>query len=165
MDYFGFFDLPRKLTIDLKDLEQRFYRLSRRYHPDLHARKSPQERQQAEEATALLNDAYRVLRDPIARAVYVLKLAGLDFGEQTTKDVPPELLEEIFELNMELEEGTAKTERFIGMRNDVDAKIKSKSDEWDTGGKRKSLDDLRGLLNRRKYISNLIDKANVPDRI
>jgi molecular chaperone HscB len=159
MDYFGFFDLPRNLAIDLKDLETRFYRLSRKYHPDVHARKSPQEREQAEESTALLNDAYRVLRDPIARAGYLLKLEGFE----TTKDVPPELLEEIFELNMELEEGAGKTERFIEMRNEVDAGIKGKFDEWDTGRKRETLAELRGLLNRRKYISNLIDKTNVPD--
>ena len=165
-DYFGFFDLPRNLAIDLKDLETRFYRLSRKYHPDVHARKSPQEREQAEESTALLNDGYRVLRDPIARAGYLLKIEGFDIGEQTTKDVPPELLEEIFELNMELEEGNGGAkERFLEMRNEVDAEIKGKFDEWDAGRKRESLAELRGLLNRRKYISNLIDKTNVPDRL
>ena len=161
MDYFGFFDLPRNLAIDLKDLEKRFYALSRKYHPDLHARKSPQEREQAEESTALLNDAYRVLRDPIARSGYLLKLEGFE----STNDVPPELLEEIFELNMELEEGAGPPDRFIEMRNEVDAEIKGKFDEWDAGGKRETLAELRGLLNRRKYISNLIDKTNVPDRL
>jgi molecular chaperone HscB len=159
MDYFGFFDLPRNLAIDLKDLEKRFYSLSRKYHPDVHARKSPQEREQAEESTALLNDGYRVLRDAIARAGYLLKLEGFE----ATKDVPAELLEEIFELNMELEEGAGKTERFVEMRNEVDAEIKGKFDEWDTARKRETLAELRGLLNRRKYISNLIDKTNVPD--
>jgi molecular chaperone HscB len=167
MNYFQFFDLPRNLAINLKDLEKRFYALSRKYHPDVHARKSAAEREQAEESTALLNDAYRVLRDPIARAGYLLKLEGFDIGEQTTKDVPPELLEEIFELNMELEEGNAADakERFTEMRNEADAEINGKFAEWDTGGKQESLAELRGLLNRRKYISNLIDKTNVPDRV
>jgi molecular chaperone HscB len=165
MDYFGFFDLPRKLAIDLKDLEKRFYALSRKYHPDVHARKGVAEREQAEESTALLNDAYRTLRDPIARTAYLLKLEGFDIGEQTTKDVPPELLEEIFELNMELEEGAGTPGRFIEMRDEVDAEINSKFGEWDNGGKRETLAELRGLLNRRKYISNLIDKTNVPDRV
>ena len=50
--------------IDPKDLEKRFYALSRKLHPDLHSRKSAAERQQALEATAVLNDAYRTLRDP-----------------------------------------------------------------------------------------------------
>jgi molecular chaperone HscB len=165
MDYFGFFDLPRKLAIDLKDLEKRFYALSRKYHPDVHARKGVAEREQAEESTALLNDAYRTLRDPITRTAYLLKLEGFDIGEQTTKDVPPELLEEIFELNMELEEGAGTPGRFIEMRDEVDAEINSKFGEWDNGGKRETLAELRGLLNRRKYISNLIDKTNVPDRV
>src|SRR5580658_3905574 len=129
MDYFEFLDLPRNLTIDAKDLEKRFYALSRQLHPDLHSRKSPAEREQAEESTAVLNDAYRTLRDPIKRAEYLLKLEGFDIGEQTTKDVPPELLEEVFDLNMAIEElrsGDADAlpqlesarERFEGMRGD-----------------------------------------------
>ena len=104
MTFFEFFELPRNLVIDLKDLEKRFYTLSRKWHPDMFARKSEAEKQQSLDATALLNDAYRVLRDPIRRSLYLLKLEGFDIGEQGTKDVPPELLEEVFELNMAIEE-------------------------------------------------------------
>ena len=68
-DYFEFFDLPRNLAIDTKDLEKRFYALSRQLHPDLHSRKSAAERDYALESTAVLNDAYRTLRDPIARRI------------------------------------------------------------------------------------------------
>ena len=106
-NYFEFFDLPQNLAIDLRDLEKRFYDLSRKYHPDVNARKGPAARAEAEEATAILNDAYRTLRDPIKRAMYLLKLEGFDIGEQGTKDVPPELLEEVFEFNMALEEADA----------------------------------------------------------
>jgi molecular chaperone HscB len=166
-DYFAFFDLPRKLAIDSKDLEKRFYALSRRHHPDVHARKGAEALAEAEQAAALLNDAYRTLRDPIARASYLLKLEGFEIGEQTTKDVPPELLEEIFELNMELEENpdSKAGERFHAMRDDVDREIERAFDQWDEGGNRDTLTELRGLLNRRKYISNLIDKTNVSDRV
>ena len=101
-DYFEFLELPRNLTIDLKDLEKRFYTLSRQLHPDLYARKSAAERDYALEASAVLNDAYRALKDPISRALYLLKIEGFDIGEQGTKDVPQELLEEVFELNMAL---------------------------------------------------------------
>src|SRR3954452_5432650 len=103
-DYFELFDLPRTLALNLKDLEKRFYALSRQFHPDLHSRKSPAERDSAEEVTAQLNDAYRTLRESLPRAAYLLKLEGFEIGEQTTKDVPPELLEEVFELNMAMEE-------------------------------------------------------------
>ena len=168
MDYFEFLDLPRNLAIDGKDLEKRFYALSRQLHPDLHSRKSPAEREQAEESTAVLNDAYRTLREPIARAEYLLKLEGSDIGEQTTKDVPPELLEEVFELNMALEEADVEQlesarQRFEGMRIELDSELEQAFARWDATRDREALTGVRGLLNRRKYITNLINKAHVPD--
>jgi len=173
MDYFAFLDLPRNLTIDAnaaKDLEKRFYALSRQLHPDLHSRKSPAEREQAEESTAVLNDAYRTLRDPVARAEYLLKLEGFDIGEQTTKDVPPELLEEVFELNMALEEADipqleSARQKFEGMRGEIDVELQQAFARWDATGNREALTAVRGILNRRKYITNLINQTNVPDRI
>jgi molecular chaperone HscB len=170
-DYFEFFDLPRNLSIDLKDLEKRFYALSRKFHPDLNSRKSPTAREEAEIASAFLNDAYRTLRDPIARAMYLLQLEGFDIGEQTRKDVPPELLEEVFDLNVAIEElrsGDADAlpqlesarERFEGMRGDIDASLHSQFAQWDTGRNRETLVAIRGLLNRRKYIANLIAQTN-----
>jgi molecular chaperone HscB len=174
-DYFEFFDLPRDLAIDLKDLEKRFYALSRKFHPDLHSRKSPTEREEAEIASAFLNDAYRTLRDPITRAMYLLKLEGFDVGEQGTKDVPPEMLEEMFELNMALEElleavpesGAAYVNgpwiQAADMLARTDADLQTRFAEWDSGHRRETLTEIRGVLNRRKYISNLIAKANVSD--
>ena len=168
-DYFEFLELPRNLAIDTKDLEQRFYRFSRKYHPDVHARKSREEREQAEEAAALLNDAYRTLRDPVKRARYLLKLEGFDIGEQTTREVPPELLEEVFELNEAIEE-LGKGEplepfraKFATMQGELDAELQEKFSEWDRDHDRQSLTAVRRLLNRRKYITNLIAQTNVPD--
>jgi molecular chaperone HscB len=176
-DYFEFFELPRNLVIDAKDLEKRFYALSRKWHPDLHSRKSAAEQEQALEATALLNDAYRTLREPIARTMYLLKQEGFDIGEQGSKDVPPELLEEVFELNEALEElrtGDADAlpqieaarVRFEGMRAALDARLHEKFREWDSGRNPDTLGAIRGLLNRRKYITNLIAQTtHVPDRV
>jgi molecular chaperone HscB len=170
MDYFEFLGLPRNLAIDAGDLEKRFYALSRQLHPDLHSRKSPAERQQAEESTAALNDAYRTLRDPITRAEYLLRLEGFDIGEQSTKDVPPELLEEVFELNMALEEADVEQLesarlRFESMRISLDSELEQQFTAWDATTNGETLTAVRGLLNRRKYITNLINKAHVPDRI
>ena len=167
-DYFEAFGMPRHLAIDLKDLEKRFYSLSRKLHPDLFARKSAKEQADALEASAVLNDAYRVLRDPIARALYVLKQEGFEIGEQGTKDVPPELLEEVFELNMALEDEDARDEvdaarvRFSGMRDEIDSSLTGAFAEWDRAHDRVALDSIRGLLNRRKYITNLIARTEKP---
>lgn len=172
MTFFEFFELPPNLVIDLKDLEKRFYTLSRKWHPDMFARKSEAEKQQSLDATALLNDGYRVLRDPIRRSLYLLKLEGFDIGEQGTKDVPPELLEEVFELNMaieELKEGDesvrpqleAAEKKFEAMKNDIDRQLETKFTAWDASRDRNALNEIRQLLNRRKYITNLIRQAHV----
>jgi molecular chaperone HscB len=118
VDYFTFFGLPRKLDLDVKALEKSFYELSRRLHPDLNARAGSQEQEWSMEQSSLLNDAYRTLKDPVKRTQYLLHLEGVELEEQSksateqaratgeTKKqiVPPDLLEEVFELNMQLEE-------------------------------------------------------------
>src|ERR1700736_3420598 len=118
VDYYTFFGLPPKLNLDVKALERSFYELSRKLHPDLNARASSQEQEWSMEQSSLLNDAYRTLKDPIKRTQYLLHLEGVELEEQSksateqaratgaTKKqiVPPDLLEEVFELNMQLEE-------------------------------------------------------------
>src|SRR5947208_4046420 len=118
VDYFSFFGLPAKLTIEVPALEKEFYHLSRKLHPDLSARAGSQEQEWSLEQSSLLNDAYRTLRDPIKRTQYLLHLEGVELEEQSKSAteqarasgeikkqiVPPDLLEEVFELNMHLEE-------------------------------------------------------------
>src|ERR1700676_1629521 len=118
VDYFSFFGLPRKLNVDLAHLQKDFYELSRRLHPDISARGDEREREWSLEQSSKLNDAYRTLKDPIKRTEYLLRLEGIELEEQskaatekarasgqTKKQVVPEdLLEEVFELNMQLQE-------------------------------------------------------------
>lgn len=169
-DYYSLFGLESKLTLDSADLEKRFYALSRRLHPDLFTRKSERERQYSLEATAVLNDAYRTLRDPVRRAEYVLKQNGFDIGEQRTKDVPPELLEEVFELNMtleELREGDAAArpqlesarQKFLALRGETDRQLADLFVRADTGATQQTLAEIRGVLNRRRYVSNLVKEV------
>lgn len=170
-DYFRFFGYggPR-LGLDTDDLQKRFYELSRRFHPDRFARMPAAEQQYALDATSLLNDAYRVLRDPVARAEYVLKQEGFDVGEQRSKDVPPELLEEVFELNMALEElrggdSSARAQleeaaaKFTAMRDDVDGELTVLGGWYDSAPSRELLQQIRNLLNRRRYIRNLVNEV------
>jgi molecular chaperone HscB len=117
-DYFTFFGLPRKLNLDVSALEKEFYLFSRKLHPDLSARATSQEQEWSLQQSSMLNDAYRTLKDPIKRTQYLLQLEGVELEEQSkaaTEEarsqgklkkqiVPPDLLEEVFELNMQLEE-------------------------------------------------------------
>jgi molecular chaperone HscB len=169
-DYSAIFGIERKLALDVEDLQRRFYASSREWHPDRHARAGAAQRGWAEEASATLNDAWRVLRDPVTRAEYVLKAEGFDIGEQRGRDVPPELLEEVFELNMALEEAregdagakaqvAAALEKFERMLGELDAQRDGLFASYDATRTRETLTQLRSLLNRRKYLQNLVRDA------
>lgn len=160
------------MKIDVNDLQKRFYELSRRWHPDRYTRKSAGEQADALEATAVLNDAYRTLRDPVRRAEYLLTEEGFPVGEQRSRDVPPELLEEVFELNMMLEELKggddsarpqleAAKQNFVELRSNVDSDLENLFAKYDSAEPasetaKQALHEIRGALNRRRYIENLI---------
>jgi molecular chaperone HscB len=170
-DYYELFGIPRSLNLSLDDLQKRFYDLSRQLHPDRFVRKPEAERERALDMSSALNDANRTLKDPIKRAQYLLKLEGFDIGEQGSKDVPPELLEEVFELNMALEEmrggdDSARPQleqaenNFSRMMNEVDEQLQVLFEKYDSQRKRETLAELRGALNRRKYIQNLLNEVH-----
>lgn len=154
MDYFQIFEITPHLSLNAADLQRRFYSLSRKYHPDLNP--------EGLEKSALLNDAFRTLRDPVARAEYVVEKNGLELN---TKDVPPELLEEVFEFNMALEESDQAqlgefAKRFQAMLRELDVELETGFRAWDETQSRDVLLRIRGVLNRRKYIANLVRTIN-----
>jgi len=184
-DYFAFFGLPRKLTLDLSDLEQRFHSLSWKLHPDNFMRASEEERQLSLDRSSQLNDAYRTLREPVARVEYLLGIAGMRKEGQHKQQAPPELLEEVFELNESLDElrdaresggGAAEMaglrakleaaqHKFESLLVDVDKELARISAEWDRAldsgaddaAKKKIMERMNEILNRRSYIRNLVN--------
>lgn len=110
MNYFEVFGLPRRLSVDGDALRARFYELSRRWHPDFHQSGSPDEQARALQESALLNAAYRTLRDPITRIEYLVRLEeGRETAQEATvkREVPPDLLGEMFEIQEALAEAKA----------------------------------------------------------
>jgi molecular chaperone HscB len=203
VDYFTFFGLPPKLNLDVAALERDFYQLSRRLHPDLNATAGSQEQQWSLEQSSMLNDAYRTLRDPIKRTEYLLHLEGVALEEQSKNAteqaratgevkkqiVPPDLLEEVFELNMQLEELRMNkkmgegdpnlTKEIAGHKVALEAKhdallqeLQKHWTDWDSliernHGSKAPADErakitakMVDVLNRRSYIRNLVRDVN-----
>jgi molecular chaperone HscB len=198
MNYFEFFSLPRKLTLDVVALEKQFYALSRKLHPDRFASRPVGEQEAALAQSSLLNDAYRTLKDPILRTLYLLKLEGVELEEQSKaatdaaratggekkQVVPPELLEEVFELNMQLQEMRAAKQMgedepelrrdLMTAKDAFDAKMVETQAEleglwtaWDAavtaddeGAKARTRDAMVALLNKRSYLRNLVRDVN-----
>lgn len=196
--YFTQFELPQHLHIDLPTLEKAFYAQSRKLHPDRFAAKPQAEQDAALAASSRLNDAYRTLRDPIARTEYLLAIEGIQMEEQSRaatdaakaagtekKQVaPPDLLEEAFELNMQLEEmrmakkmgeDDPQTRRdleqaqqhFTAMLSESQQQLEALWSKWDAAvdaedatAKDSAKQALVALLNRRSYIRNLVRDVN-----
>ena len=109
-NFFEVFGLPRKLAVDLAELQRRFYALAREHHPDFHQAAPPEERARVEETSALVNAAYRTLRDPVARVDYLVRLEeGRETreGDPAKPTAPPMLLQEMFEIQEALVEAKA----------------------------------------------------------
>jgi len=171
-DYFSFFGIEPQLALDLISLQQRFYELSRQWHPDRFARRPASEQMEALDNTALLNDAFRTLKDPVERAEYVLSRYGRGLEDGAGKQVPPDLLEEVFEMNMaldELKEGDASARpqlesaraNFTALLSEIDADLERQFLRWDSVKNAETLSAVRTLLNKRKYIVNLVNTATL----
>src|SRR5208282_103131 len=134
--------------IEMSALEQKFLQLSWKLHPDNFVGATEQERGISLKRSSELNDAYRTLRDPIARVEYLLAIEGTRKNGENKQQAPPELLEEVFELNESLDElreakssgsDTASLKRrleaaeknFEGKLSEVDGLLLSKAHEWD----------------------------------
>ena len=188
-DYFALFGLARHLHVDVAALEKAFYAQSRRLHPDRFAAKPAAEQEEALAASSQLNDAYRTLREPIARTEYLLGLEGIQLEEQSRaatdaakasgtakkQGAPPDLLEEAFELNMQLEEMKmdpdpgvraeleAAAAKFTAMLAETQVQLEGLWTKWDAAvdagdvaGKDAAKTAIVALLNRRSYIRNLV---------
>src|SRR3977135_1544026 len=181
VDYFELFGLPRKLWIEMRGLEQKFLQLSWKLHPDNFVKATETERELSLKRSSELNDAYRTLRDPVGGVEYLLGIEGARKEGEHKQQAPPELLEEVFELNESLDElreakasggdlGALKQrleseeKNFQQKLSEVDAQLQETAQQWDAAidadasdtDRKGILVRLNELLNRRSYIRNLV---------
>jgi molecular chaperone HscB len=187
MDYFSYLGLPRRLHLDPKALEETYYELSRAFHPDFFQNKTETEKQISLGNSALLNTAYRTLKDPVQRAEYLLKLEA-GSAKDIRNSPPADLFEEILELQEDLESyrsavathdrsgigahaAKLQTDR-AGLEQrfaDMDRSLDGLFTRWDElqvrapqpdalrQGKDAVLKDLRELLSNRTYLRNILN--------
>jgi molecular chaperone HscB len=177
-DYFTVFGLPRKLTVDAHVLQRRFYQLSRQHHPDFHQGTDAAQQAETLARSALVNRAYRALRDPLPRVEYLIALEeGREVreGAREKPKAPRELLQEMLEVQEALEEAKAAgmsgeaAERVRVERARLEARyaaeaetIAGRAAEWDRlvdeGGDRKPLLEwFKQRLATRAYLRTVID--------
>ncbi|MEN8148947.1 MAG: Fe-S protein assembly co-chaperone HscB [Planctomycetota bacterium] len=160
MDHFEVFDLPRRLGIDAKSLTAKFLELSREVHPDRNTSADAAALGDVQRKSARVNDAYRVLKDRIARAEYLLELEGVERPEGEAK-CPPDLLEEVFTLRESMMEGDAEAARAKAKSHlaEAESSLDRLYAEYDEAADAAVLDRLRKALDRRRFVAGLVAEA------
>lgn len=165
LTHFERLGLPRRFAVDLRDLEREYLARSRDLHPDFHHADSTAHQAVSLELTSRLNEAYSVLRDPFQRAEYLLKLEGGPAPAEQ-KEMPPDFLEEMLDLRMEIEE--LKMEPASPARAAMEQRLKDRReamlDEVEAdfaklamdGDRAALLRSIRRRLNALKYVRNLL---------
>lgn len=178
-DYFAVFGLPRKLELDPVEIQRRFYELSRQHHPDFHHSHGASARAEALETSALVNRAYRALRDPLTRVEYLI---ALEEGRETREGegdggkprAPKELLEQMLEVQEALEEARAaglpeeskerlrqERDRLLERQAGEERAILGRARDWDAiiedhGDRRRLIEWFKQRLATRAYLRTVI---------
>jgi molecular chaperone HscB len=175
-DHFEVLGISRAYHLDAADLETRYLALQKETHPDRFAKALPRERMEAVVRNTELNDAYKILKHDIKRAEYILKLEGVDIGEEkpqsttgATKQlvVDPKLLMEIMELREQLAQANSDGNdgKVAALTKDVVARraaamkiVEDGFTAYETGNK-KVLDTIARALVSLRYYGRFMDEV------
>lgn len=150
-DFFEVLGLDRRYSLERKVVDSAWRAKSRVTHPDRFAADGALQRRMALQWTASLNEARRVLRDPVARAWY-LSTGEARPPEKDAPAVGPEFLEQVFELQMSSPE--EKKARGLEMEAALTQEITALFEAWEAGDA--DLSAVPERLSRLKYVSNLV---------
>jgi molecular chaperone HscB len=168
MNYFEFYELPESFTIEPKALKNKFYQLSKRYHPDFYANEDEAKQQEILELSTLNNKAYQVLSDQAKRTEYILQQHGL-LSDGDKHKLAPGFLMEMMEINealMEIEDepslSTLKTQ-ITAMDDELNNELSSAIVNYETddeANKENILNAIKDIYYRQKYLLRIKDSLN-----
>ncbi len=168
MDPFTTMGLPARYDIDRADLEARYRELSKVLHPDRHAQKPAGERRLSLGKAVEVNEAYRVLKDDLARARALLSLKGHTVEEGKEPQADPMFLMEIMELRealsdaraaSDLERVGALADRVGAMQRETSAAM-AKAFESLEGGEGEAA-VVAALLGKLRYYRRFLDEVEL----
>lgn len=166
-DPFVTLGVPRRFSLDLKQLEQRYRDLSRTLHPDGHTQAAPAEKRIAAERAAEVNEAFRQLRNPQTRAAVLLATGGRIVDEHSRAD--PALLLHVLELREELEQARDapdRAARVLALRDAVESQIataeRTLGDAFDRerSPEASALDHAYAALVTLRYLNRVLEEAD-----
>ncbi len=164
-NYFQLFGLDNVFDLDTALLTERYLDLQKRLHPDRFASTSDQERRLSLQRAAQVNSGYETLRDPLARARYLLSLYNGDYNDETGTINDPEFLEEQMALRESLAEIRFAADAHSTLLNfmaQLESKNKAYIEALDAGFDCDAVDvnHIKSLVQRMQFIRKLQQEAD-----
>jgi molecular chaperone HscB len=169
MTYFELFNIPVSLLPDEKKIKQKFYELSRKYHPDFFTNASEEEKSEALEKSSLINKAYKILRDKDATIKYVLIQKGI-LEEEEKYGLPPDFLTRMMELNEELADAKMNGEadqivnlksQIVNLENEIYEPVKKILEHYTEDiSSEKGLLQVKEYYFKKKYLNRILEGMN-----
>ncbi len=164
MNFFQFYEIPVSFTLDEKVLKQKYYALSRQYHPDFHTHENEAEQEHILEMSTLNTRAYKTLSDFDERVKYILELKGL-LKESEKQEIPNTFLMEMMDINesvmdlqmdFDLEKYKQTLSEVREMQNDLFAKVKPILETYnDATIAEEDLKKIKEFYLKKRYILRL----------
>ncbi|GMN39600.1 hypothetical protein TIFTF001_008825 [Ficus carica] len=156
VDYFQIFGLEKKYNVEDDNLQGKYKEWQMKLHPDLVHSKSEKEREYAAEQSARVIDAYHTLSKPLSRAIYIMKLEGVNINEEETiSDL--EFLSEILEIREAVEEAS-DSQALNQIRSEMEEKLKHWSNFFANASQNRNFEDAVKAIRRMTYYERVIEE-------
>ncbi|KAI3870308.1 hypothetical protein MKX03_029697 [Papaver bracteatum] len=156
VDYFQIFGLEKAFEIEDTNLEKTYKDWQKKLHPDLVHMKSEKEKGFAAEQSSRVIDAYRTLRKPLSRAIYLLGLEGVHVDEERTVS-DPELLAEILDIREAVDEAS-DSQSLKQIQGQVQENLEIWSKSFESAFNKKKFEDAVTSIQRMTYYDRINDE-------
>ena len=161
MNYFDLFDIPVQLNVNTASLSNKFFELSRKYHPDFFANEDEEAQAEALEKSSLLNKAWKTFQNSDAIIKYVLLEKGL-LEEEEKYELPSAFLMEVLEINEQLMDADDTTSKdslqstINNLQSDIYEPVKKIVEGYQEGiSSEKELLQVKEYYYKKKYLDRI----------
>ncbi|ERM93662.1 hypothetical protein AMTRI_Chr03g149560 [Amborella trichopoda] len=156
INYFDIFGLKKGYDIRDHNLENKYKEWQKKLHPDLVHSKSEREKNYAAEQSLRVIEAYHTLSRPLSRAIYLVRLEGVDFDEEKTIS-DPDFLVEIMEIRESVEEAVDK-EALKQIESEIRVKLGKAQNSYEKAFENRDFEDALTLIRRMTYYERAIEE-------
>ncbi|MDM5147940.1 Fe-S protein assembly co-chaperone HscB [Candidatus Persebacteraceae bacterium Df01] len=156
-DYFSLFALSQSITVDNKQLQERYQSLQRSVHPDRFAAAPTADKRAAMQMASRVNEAYQTLRTPLRCAAYLLSLRGISALAENNTVMPPDFLMQQLEWREALEEAENDTAALATLRKEIETTVTTVQYDTTTHLANNDNEAAANAVRRWHYLQKMLD--------